>query len=432
MNKVKFLTAAALAVMAASISHAQTVLKVTGSTAYRKATYAAILRTLGNTAQGTYVNDNSVASLDGASQAVITGTIQATDGSLNLLSPGTSVVIQTAFAGSVGGVQVVTLGQTTIPGMTVSGTSTAIDSAHTWLSTSGNTLSPLTLTASNGISGTTGIDFASATFESTPAAAVVAMSDTLQGSTPTPTPALAELVKSLGVLEFSYVKGPNHPDIPAASYAAFTNITNLQAQALLAVGSLPLSAFTGVATDSVYDVLLVGRNNDSGTRLTAEAESGYGFNQTESLFAPVFTGSDITSVSAVGNVGYSSGSNVAKALNHAALTGVVDANNKPFILVGYLGKSDKNTATTATASITNPGTLLTWNGQSLSDTNIAEGKYSFWSYEHIFSKKTGLVVAQTNEIKNIGAEIIANTSIINGIPTNLMFVFRSVEGGPVQ
>lgn len=411
MKRFKLITAGSLALAFASMASAQTFVKLTGSTAFRKATYDAIVKSL-NTPKGAAIG-GSAADFTGDAQAVITGTLKSGP------SAGQAVVIQTAFGGSVGGLQVLTQGLTTIPG-------TAFDAAHTWMSSTTNTLTALTVNGDGTISGATILTAGTANYD-TAATADTSMSDSFQSSSPFPTPSLLEenpAGNGVGVVQFFWVKGLQSPGVPTASYNALTNISCLQAQLLLAAGELPLSLFTGVASDSAYDVVLLGRNTDSGTRLDAEAEPGYGFGQAENQYQTV--GSPITSLVNVGDNGYASGGTLATALKTSITAGTVDDNGNPFILVGYLGKSDKNTAVAGSAVV------LKYAGfDGTVDTNIENGQYTFWAYEHAYYK-SGLGTVKQNAINLYSNQLRVTDAIQSGIVLTTMGVSRSIEGGPVS
>src|SRR5215467_3448079 len=62
----------------------------------------------------------------------------------------------------------------------------------------------------------------------------------------------------------------------ARNGAPFSNITSQQVRALYPSGKLPLALFTGNSADETKPVVALGRNPDSGTRLTSFAETGLG------------------------------------------------------------------------------------------------------------------------------------------------------------
>ncbi len=408
MKTTKILCAGALALTGVSLASAQTVIKVTGSTAFRKAAYFAIVDSL-NSPKGAAIGGSS-GNMEGAGRAVITGTLKS--GS----SAGQAVVFEVAWAGSVGGVQVLTQNLSTLPGA-------AFTAAQTWLNSS-NSLGSLVANSSTGhitgyteITGTPAFDAAST--------ADATMSDSFQSSTSFQNPVLndyqdpAAIVSGVGVVEFVWTKGVQHPSIPTASYNALTNASPLALQNLLANGIVPLSVFTGNNADEAYDVVLVGRNNDSGTRLDAEAETGYGFSQSETQYQPV--GNPVSSLTSVGNNGYASGGNVATALNTPISASATDANGKPFVLLGYVGINDNN-------SVNSGNNKLAYTGVAYSQPAIREGQYTFWSYEHLLTRTT-LSGVKLNAVQLYGTTLVNTDANLSGVTLSTMNVLRTIEGG---
>lgn len=376
MNVLKtvFLTGV-LAVSMASVAQADplnpTVIRITGSTAFRSATHNAIKNIL---ATG-YTYAYTGAAIGSASQAIFTGTVNGED-----------VVIKTSWSGAVAGVQTVSQG------------------------ISVNFL-PDGTTQSTGGSGTT----PAGTEAGIPD---VGMADNYQASTAFTTPVLTDTV--VGVVPFKWVVSNG------AAATTISNITPQLAQVLFSTGKVALSTFTGLAADNGVNVFATGRDPDSGTRLTTFAESGIGVSSQVVQYQPVIMGTTIVShipwpVSVVngitfaeGNGGYSSGGTLVTTMikTTAALNGYY---------VSYLGLSD------ATNAIAGGAVELKYNGVSYSLTNIQEGLYTFWGYEHLMYKSTLATVKKTvantlaTQIKNVDSPILLST----------MKVIRLTDGGAV-
>jgi hypothetical protein len=424
MKTLKTFGATLVALAVASIASAQVNIKVTGSTAYRKADYFAIVNSLNNPQIATTAASGG--DMTGAAQSVIVGT-----GKSGTTYAGQTVTVQTAFAGSVGGINAVVNSLSTIP----AGTVPAFPSNATWLLASNITSATPIATVNEGAGTITGFSTVSATSaNSDPGSAPVAtFSDSFQSSSPFPSPALNDENPTglgVGVVQFYWVKENDTGNTVAAD---LTNITALQANLLLAAGELPLSFFTGVSADSSTDVVLVGRNNDSGTRLDTEAEASssagaFGFGQsTENQFQPTLdTTGKVNGVNNVGDAGYSSGGNVATALKGIQASGALDDSGNKFIFVGYVGKSDKNTA------IAGGATVLNYNGVPYtSDAVVEVGQYSFWAYEHLYFK-SGLSATQQGFLKAVGTQLRTVEAPQSGIPIASMSVHRAIEGGAVS
>ena len=351
-----------------------TKLYITGSTAYRGVTHTAI----GNILNAGFTVGFSSSTLSASGKAVFTGT---------LASNSEDVVIKTNWTGSVGGVQIVAGG----------------------LNTPTNFLA-------DGLSGAS-----QTSLEGSAHGADVAMSDTYQSATPFTTPALYD--KVVGVVGFKWVASKD----AALSYPNLNNITPQLAQVLFGNGSTKLSTFTGDAADSSKFVFAIGRDPDSGTRLTAFAEGGVGVAATVVQYQPTIASGAVTShipwpVSTVngitfdeGNGGYSSGGTLAGVMGNTTLA------NLNGVYVTYLSTGDAATAVTAGAKEIN------YNGVTYSTAQVQEGKYTFWSYEHLMYQ-TGLSGVKKTTADNIATNLhdVSASILLSG-----MHVHRSADGGNV-
>src|SRR5260221_12484979 len=109
MKILKAVIATFVAIMAISSASAQTVIHITGSTAYRTAVYYAINDIL---QPGFVLGHSGTSGVVKANQAIFTGTTQTT----NL-----PVIIKTSFSGSVGGISTLAAGLTIGPMGTFTG-----------------------------------------------------------------------------------------------------------------------------------------------------------------------------------------------------------------------------------------------------------------------------------------------------------------------
>ena len=264
----------------------------------------------------------------------------------------------------------------------------------------------------------------------------------------------------VGVVAFNWVASAGFPA---------TNMTTQLSNYLLAGGNIPLAMFTGNSNDAVSGIWLLGRNIDSGTRLTALAETAYGTtvpviqyavgtNYTMSNGLATISGSTNTnnifqypievingiSSQNVGNSGYGSGGTLCGFMNNFYATGTNfktgtnGTSPSPFtgsnFLVGYAGTSDANGKTNGTS---NSLIKLNWNGFANSTTSIAQGQYTFWGYEHLYLGASA--VADDRTVCLGISTIIQNTPTTGGSPVSLtpnvnlndMVVGRSVDGGIV-
>ncbi len=310
MKAPKILLASLLALTTAGVAQAQTVIHITGSTAFRTAVHEAITNIL----KPGFTYGYAGTAFTGANQAIFTGTA---------FTNNIPVIIKTSWSGSLAGIETV---------------SQAVPS------TVGTFLTNTTPQSAGGTQN------APANYDP-PVIPEVAMSDGLQATTQYPTPALQ--AQTVGVVTFKFLKNLNAP-------ASLTNMTPLLAQALWNNGSLPLSLFSGSAADASKTVYAIGRDPDSGTRKTAFLETGI---QTyvSSLTPQIVLQWEPTNASGVvnkanpaailgqtawpeeivdnidfvlGDGGYGSGGDLAWAMRATS----------PFIYVTYLGLSDAVTA----------------------------------------------------------------------------------------
>jgi hypothetical protein len=399
MKHLKSCAAAVLALLAADAAFAQTTIKITGSTAYRKATTAAIIKSLDNVFVAADKTD-----ISGADRVVITGTLKST------LAP---VVVQAAWAGSVGGVAVLDGNLTTIPGVSYGPT-------VTWITASKATQAAPTISGSysfGAITALTPTELATAATFDSAATADVAMSDTYQASTDYNVTALSDT--TVGVVTFAWTKGalPSGADAAlTAAYARLTNITSAQAVSLLSNGDLPLSMLTGNALDQNYRVVLTGRNNDSGTRLTAFAECGFGISSPPVQYSVAADGA-LTAYAPTG--GNSSSSNVKTVLSTAYPAATAKIAGKNYILVSYVG----------TGTIT--AQELTYNGAAYSAAAVQEGRYSFWGLQHILTRGD-LTGAAEQFVTDVTAQMTDTDAVANGVLLSTMQVNRQADGGQIN
>ena len=204
---------------------------ITGSTAFRKQVYVACFKLFANNptvyfdtvgtygGDGTQTNSNPVWTMTGTASSAVTA-----------LSSGT-LTIHGNFTGSVQGCQTVE-SKTPIIFLTAGGTWPIMTNTPT-----------------------------------------IAFSDVSSASTPYPAKGNYSEEK-VAVQPFVIVKSAS----VATGMASITNVTWDQLKAIVNLGSLPLSEWSGnVATDYGTPIYLLNRTEDSGTRRTLFAELGYGF-----------------------------------------------------------------------------------------------------------------------------------------------------------
>ena len=439
---------AALAAVSTA-SAAGTVIHVTGSTAFRGATTAAIKNVLGGaaTVKTSYAGTSGGAS--GATYAVFQSTAAAVPG---FAAGDLPVTVKCTWTGSVGGVKTIA----SAPPIAI----TATTAPNGWMSVTN-------------LTGGAGVEVAvvapSYTLDTTVFTAPVenlfadvAMSDSHQSSTGFTTVALTET--NVGVIPFEWVANNGSP-------ANLNGITPLLAQALLS-GGMPLSQFTKSAADQGTVVYAMGRDFDSGTRLACLAETGIAFRGSVQHIEPRFNAAGAgTALGAVlgvrlwhgpvtvlgetfqiGQSGFSGGGALADALAtpgsstadpSESAAGAGDA--APFgagWLVAMLGRSDASRACKTTVIAGNTAHRMTWNGvadwvgpilasgapTSFDDEAIRQGDYSLWEFEFL-TYRGDIDIKRKIGADKIAADLLAGTASTSGIVLSTMSVNRPVEGG---
>ena len=259
--KIKTLLSLLAAGSFAGAAQAQTYIEITGATAFRSAAVTAINSAFAAAGAGTFATAFSNTSSSGSATSLTNGSCQMWRGTFPGIS-GTTI-IRTSWNGSVEGIRAVA-----VPG---------IDPI------TGDQNNPLYLKeALLGANGTT------TTFRlhSDPAGNVnnyerlesdLSFSDVAQSATPVSGLSLSG--GPVGVVVFSMVANRTWADDKkvgdALSTRMPTNITAQHFRSMAQSGFVPLSFFTGDATDTTR-VFLTGRNDGSGTRTSYLSETGVG------------------------------------------------------------------------------------------------------------------------------------------------------------
>jgi len=429
MKTSKLILASLFVMAAAQMASAQIEIRITGSTAFRTAVHTAIQNilqpgfTIGYTGAG--------ANVLGATEAIFKGTT---------VTSNIAVTIKTAWSGSVGGIHSLTTGNG-LPDATANPAIVAgflVDSTPT--------------------SAPPGTNSVPATFETpvAPAAADkagfpnIAMADSFQASAgpiskTLTTPALVgwsgdPANGEVGVVPFVWVRNAGAP-------TTLSNMTNQLASAVLTQGNIPLYQFTNVATDTI-PVFVTGRNNDSGTRLDAFAEPGFGIatspqqvdptNPLPSTFDHIAAGAWVAGTSGVTfynptTNGRSSGGTLAGDMNATGSNTNLNSTGSQGLqsggwLVTYLGINDSN-------SVNGGANDMTYNGFAYSPTAVEMGQYTFWAYEHLyFSPQLHALPANDTHItvaNQLATRLTTVDATASGILLSSMLVARVAEGLPV-
>lgn len=463
MNKKLALLTLAAAAFTGTAS-AQTVMRITGSTAFRGAALTAIRNIIQPaTLQYAYVGS----SFTGSSHAIFSGTTIATAGPP--ASPATPVIIKAFWSGSTGGLQ------TVVTNLTV----------DKWLKST-------TVMSAGGTAYADVAALGANPFDA-PVTADVTMADTFQSSTDFKTPVL--VANKVGVIVFQWIRNNGAP-------VGLRNMTPWLATNILS-GGTPLSLFTGIPADAATQVYATGRDEESGTRTATFADCLFGSSSSPSQYQILASGGTVTDlilwpavgVWGEGHSGYASGGTLATqmsipgsnttsatkgwlvsyaGINDAATVvpstpaasatttisaGAVTAvnvvnggqNYGPGTTVVFSGGAGTGAAATPIinsagvitgytitnggAGYTSPptvtlrqGATLTNNGVAYSPTAVHEGQYTFWSYQFL-DYRAGYVNAPI--ALQLATRIKDVDGAVSGTLLGNMKVERAVEGGDV-
>jgi hypothetical protein len=291
MKKIKLLTAGLLAFSVAGIASAQTEIRITGSTAFRKGTVDAIERIL----NPGFVWGSTGGSGFGANQQIFVGVVSSSNAS----DPGDQVIIKCSWSGSAGGIQ--SLAQNLPAGQAFIIDPTGVTFGSTCTATVGTGGLAVALTAGTADAGTDSANIPSGDITESHTADA-ALSDAFQESTPfgypgvtptgfspSPIPNITLTSTPVGIVPFEYVAssysldgtttantGTGNTGLP---YTGVTNLSLLNAQELIG-GGVQLSQITGSTNAIDQHVLVVnaGRDHDSGTRITLIYDNQYNQN----------------------------------------------------------------------------------------------------------------------------------------------------------
>jgi hypothetical protein len=400
MKLLKYLAAGLLAVSFAASAHAQTKIYITGSTAFRSATSAAITAVLG-VGPTDYTGTNA----NGANAQT-----------WKVGSPTPTTIVKTSWTGSNAGVQTTAQAGTfyavnflpdnpTTPGQNQPDPRSGVN-AH---ETAKPDIAMVDNAQSSSIFNGTVVDSNS-------------HSETY-----------AHLVDNIvGVIPFQWVASSG---FPASQSMSYNSAQYLYSSAF----GVPLAFWTGLNADEAKAVYGSGRDPDSGTRVVTFAESGIGVFSQVQQWKPTVSAGHITSLqlypvqqingfstSVDGNSGESSGGTLAGYMGNVLDAGAYDVNGIGFTggyLMVYVGVSDAATA------ITNGGVALKWNGVDYSATAVREGAYTFWGYEHMMWQSS-LAGAKLTFGNNLKTQILTVDPTPN-VKLSTMQVTRAKEGAPI-
>jgi hypothetical protein len=442
--KLKYLMLglAATALMSTSAS-AQTVLRIVGSTAFRAPATAAIVAYIqangvGGNCFGTAVNTGSLNSNSSDLYGASAGLFED-----STTSP--TIVVKTYWTGSLAGVIDVvadTTGQDTFLVQNSTNTPTLVVLNGTNSATSTNYGFIQTVKTAETDTSAPNAAFSDSYYTSVAEAVATAGKFSAPVDGTTNSGVLEQDIINSGIAAAGTGNDSANDQVGIVPFAwwtgrsttspGITNITQAAINGLIGGGSYPVGFLTGNSTQKNDYVYLIGRNEDSGTRIAAESNAqntypnggGAGFGnatlqweltfsnnqQTGTGLSTGGTGATVTGLRAFdenalntepninwksfGHTGYVAGGDVKNVLlatdPDTGLTFTVQGghgkpseNSGKIYFIGYLGWADGNGVDSLSTN-TGPGQYLSYNGVAPTVANILNGQYSFWTYEHLY------------------------------------------------
>jgi hypothetical protein len=245
----------------------------------------------------------------------------------------------------------------------------------------------------------------------------LAMADNSQAFSRTKTPLLTTGAK-VAVITFTWVRNPG--------LWTGSNVTDSMVRQALG-GFCKRAVFTGNAADTGDYVYVSGRDNQSGTRVNAFGNTGFGIltppNQIEMNSSGVMQDLQPPDGVYAGDFGFSSGGTLAGTMG-ANTTAQADLWNgvTGYSVIAYLSRGDANTAITAGA------TELTYNGIAQNSANVKEGTHTFWGNEYVYQKNGASSEAQ-NAYNNLVASI---PNDVNGTTAIKLTDMHCTRSGPTS
>ncbi len=429
MKHTKSILMAAMAALSIASASAQETIYITGSTAFRSAANGALLALYGANLAAT---DQSSTSSTDAGNLLFT----------NCSVGGSTVNIAVAWSGSDAGMQTVAAGTNSkrLPFYDLAKIQ-ALGGSFPKTSLPGGSMSTLATNANTSL-----------------AKGTIGFADTFQGASVfkpgrAPDGAIYNALTfvTIGVCPFNFAASRGFP---------YTDITTSIACDLMQRGFTTMNLFSGNGSDTNQSIWFMGRNPDSGTRITTLMVAKYGAQTPVLQFTPTVGSGTITALArsaagtingiiiAQGNNGESSGSSLRNYLTNSFSTNFTlpfgffrGASN---YAITYAGASDvKNVQPRGAVALTfngvkgrlyDPATATTTLDEGY--TNIITGRYPFWCYEHITYDPLYATPAVSNVVTALANYVTNLPSTSSVIAPNIaladMLVKRTQDGGVIQ
>jgi hypothetical protein len=258
---------------------------------------------------------------------------------------------------------------------------------------------------------------------------------------------------TLSIIPNVFVKNcANTADTDYATWQRMTNLTGLQARFLYANGAASANFVTGNASDAC-NIIALGLDTDSGTRLDALAESSIGqYTSIQQFFlnitggnsnagvtgtvtssASTQAGSSLTATLSPGAGGESAGTTLALKM----ATPGSDASDLGGYGIAYLNVADADGLLSPSGTAPSgykAGAYLTFDGVACSLANISNGTYQLWDYEHYLLRPSGDSPLQGDQLTvstALQAQLINTDAAVAGFKLSQVGATKTVEGGVI-
>jgi hypothetical protein len=437
MKVSNYLLSAFAALGTLASANAQTVINITGSTAFRQAVHESILDALSGEVYGMQTNN-----LGNAGRAIFRG-------NLTVSGTPTDVIVRTSWSGSVAGVRALTSGN---------------ESVSYYSSTNSTLLNSLSANGTQSIS-------TSGSYSESTTSNFICFSDNLQSNTPYTSPSLTST--PVGALIFQPVSNNS------SAITANSSISTAQLRTLITNGKVQMKYITGNTSDHGKMLYWTGRNSLSGTRVIYLSETGIGASQpvkqyraqsgnmtdktsaiTALRYWPVEASNNGVNVwdatqqsgnATAGNGGYDSGGTTANVMCKPFASGNISIEAADATVDGTIADSSVALMTVLSSQEipdirTGGGKPLAYNGVLLSPTSwqadgtgglqpadqdkIINGQYTFWSNVRLM-RTTGRSATETALINALITQLPLNIKG-NGVKSADMKVSRTTDGGIIS
>jgi len=258
----------------------------------------------------------------------------------------------------------------------------------------------------------------------------------------------------VGVNQFAFITGSNSP---------VSNISSMQARTLLGNGEIRTRLITGDTNDT-SGCWLVGRNSDSGTRLSVLGEVGYGANTAPQQYRinsksqiQIWPAETINRLALTpGQSGYDSGGTIAQAFTNSTyypldinvsvgkMVNSVDENGDETgeqevayaaskyatnYVIGYAGAGDALASSSGAARANIK--VLSFNGVPFTMENIQNGTYSLWTYEHLYYNPAASATARAVATAIFDRCALLSSARNAAVKSSTMNCTRSGDAKPV-